>query len=120
MKPYRNKLIGQYIRSGEVNCCITGSNYAVVNHHIILSGQSGMGTKQPDYLQMAISHELHQELHDKGWRSFEKKYGRTQKSMVAETMGKLHADGIIDLGQIALEYDLPDWIADEMEKLCYE
>jgi hypothetical protein len=31
MKPYRNKKIGEYIRSGAVACCITGSTYAVVN-----------------------------------------------------------------------------------------
>lgn len=116
MKPYRNKNIGQYIRSGEVSCCITGSTYGVVNHHIILSGQSGMGTKSSDIYQIALEHSKHQELHDKGWRSFEKKYGRTQKSMCAETMAKLHADRVIDLHQ----FELDDWFIEELEKLAYE
>ena len=97
---YRNKAIGRYIRE-ELVCCITGQPYPV-NHHIIGSGYSGMGTKAPDYLQMALCHELHMELHN-GHKSFEKKYGRTQKSMCAETMAKVHADGVIDL----MEFDLP-------------
>jgi len=115
-KPYRNKSIGEYIRSGDVKCCVTGTNYAVVNHHIVIAGQSGMGTKQPDYYQMALSNDLHIELHSHGWRSFEKKYGRTQKSMCAETMSQLHADGIIDLHQFKLD----DWFIEELEKLAYE
>ena len=112
---YRNKKIGEYIRSGAVACCITGSTYAVVNHHIIANGYSGMGTKAPDFLQMALTHELHQELHDKGWKSFEEKYGRTQKSMTAETMAKLHSDGVVNL----FDFDLPDWVLTEMERLAY-
>lgn len=118
MKPYRNKKIGEYIRSGQVVCCITGTDYAVVNHHIIGDGYSGMGTKAPDYLQCALSHDLHQDLHNHGWKSFEEKYGRTQKSMVAETIGKLHADGVINLLDIGESYDLPNWLLEEMEALC--
>ena len=114
-KIYRNKKIGEYIRSGAVACCITGSNYAVVNHHLIGNGYSGMGTKAPDFLQMALTHELHQELHTHGHKSFEEKYGRTQKSMTAETMTKLHADGVVNL----FELDIPDWVITEMEKLAY-
>lgn len=119
-KIYRNKKIGEYIRSGEVNCCITGSNYAVVNHHLIGNGYSGMGTKAPDYLQMALSHDLHLELHNHGWKSFEDKYGRTQRSMCAETIAKLHADGVIDIMEIAFKHGFPDWMLDEMEKIIYE
>lgn len=117
---YRNKKIGEFIRSGEVACCITGSTYAVVNHHLIGHGYSGMGTKAGDHLQMALTHELHQELHDKSWKAFEKKYGRTQKSMVAETMGLLHAMGVIDLNVIDAEHGTPDWLTEEMEKLTHD
>ena len=110
---YRNKKIGEYIRSGDIACCITGSNYAVVNHHLIGNGYSGMGTKAADWAQMALTHDLHNELHQHGWKAFEAKYGRTQKSMVAETLAKLHAEQIIDLNQI----DVDEWVFDEMERL---
>lgn len=113
---YRNKKIGEFIRSGEVACCITGSTYAVVNHHIIANGYSGTGTKAPDFLQMALTHSLHAELHDKGHESFERKYGRTQKSMVAETLAILHAEKIIDLYQLEVD----GWVFEEMEKLYCE
>ncbi|AUR86953.1 protein of unknown function DUF968 [Vibrio phage 1.091.O._10N.286.52.B12] len=117
---YRNKKIGEFIRSGEVACCITGSTYAVVNHHLIGHGYSAMGSKSPDWAQIALTHDLHSELHDKGWKAFEDKYGRTQKSMVAETMGLLHAMDVIDLNIIDLEHGTPDWLTEEMEKLTHE
>ena len=113
---YGNKKIGEFIRSGEIACCITGSTYAVVNHHLIGHGYSGMGIKAGDHLQMALTHELHQELHDKSWKAFEKKYGRTQKSMVAETLAILHAEKIIDLYQLEVD----GWVFEEMEKLYCE
>lgn len=115
-KIYRNKRIGEYIRSGNVACCITGSTHAIVNHHIIGNGYSGMGTKSPDWAQMALTHELHSELHNHGWKSFESKYGRTQKSMVAETLAKIHHDGIVN----AFDMELDDWVLEEMKALAYE
>jgi hypothetical protein len=96
---YRNKAIGKHIRE-EFVCCITEQPYPV-NHHLIGCGYSGMGTKSPDYLQMALCDSLHRELHDKGWKSFEKKYGRTQKNMVAEIE----------------EFSLPDWLYTELSEL---
>jgi len=110
---YRNKKISEHIRK-ELVCCITGQPNPAP-HHIIGYGYSGMGTKAPDFLQMALCDSLHRELHDKGWKSFEQKYGRTQKSMVAETLSKLHADRVID----CLELDLPEWVTEEMERLAY-
>ena len=102
---YRNKKIGEFIRSGEVACCITGSTHAVVNHHIIGHGYSGMGTKAPDWAQMALTHELHDELHRHGWKAFEAKYETCQKVMVTETLLALHAHGVIDTNEL----DLPEW-----------
>lgn len=110
---YRNKKIGEFIRSGEVACCITGSTHAVVNHHIIGHGYSGMGTKAPDWAQMALTHEFHSELHDKGWKAFEAKYGRTQKSMVAEVVVKLHEQRVIRMNDL----DLPHWVYEELEAM---
>jgi hypothetical protein len=108
---YRNKAIGKHIRE-ELVCCITGQPYPV-NHHLIGCGYSGMGTKSPDYLQMALCDSLHRELHDKGWKSFEKKYGRTQKNMVAETLIKLHEDRVIDMEEFAI----PEWLYIELSEL---
>ena len=109
-KVYRNKAIGKHIRE-ELTCCITEQPYPV-NHHIIGCGYSGMGTKAADYLQMALCDPLHRELHDKGWKSFEKKYGRSQRSMEAETLVKLHADCVIDIEN----FILPDWLYSEISK----
>jgi len=111
---YRNKKIARHIQQ-ELNCCITGAPYPDP-HHIIGSGYSAMGSKAPDWTQMALSHHLHQELHQHGWKAFEAKYGRTQKSMVAETLAKLHADQIIDLYQLEVD----GWVFEEMEKLYCE
>ena len=110
---YRNKKIGEFIRSGEIACCVTGSTHAVVNHHIIGHGYSGMGTKAPDWAQMALTHELHDELHRHGWKDFEAKYGRTQKSMVAEVVVKLHEQRVIRMNDL----DLPYWVYEELEAM---
>lgn len=114
-KPYRNKKIAKHIQR-EMVCCITGAPNPD-GHHILGYGFSGMGTKAPDYLQMAISHPLHVEIHQRGWKGFETKYGRTQKSMVAETLAKLHADGVVNLRQLEEDYGLPKWVWTEMENL---
>lgn len=102
---YRNKKIGEFIRSGEIACCVTGSTHNVVNHHLIGHGYSGMGTKAPDWAQMALTHELHSELHNNGWKAFEAKYETCQKVMVTETLLALHAHGVIDTNEL----DLPEW-----------
>ena len=110
---YRNKKIGEFIRSGDIACCITGSTYAVVNHHLIGHGYSTMGSKAPDWAQMALTHELHQELHSKGWKAFESKYGRTQLSMVAETLLGLHGLGLVDINEIPVD----GWVFGEADIL---
>jgi hypothetical protein len=110
-KPYRNKKIAKAIHENCV-CCITGRPYPDP-HHLIGHGYSGMGTKAPDWAQMALTHELHTELHNHGWKAFESKYGRTQKSMVAETLFKMHCDGFIDVAELPVD----DWVIEEMEKL---
>lgn len=110
---YRNKKIGEFIRSGEVACCITGSTYAVVNHHLIGHGYSAMGSKSPDWAQMALTHDLHSELHDKGWKAFEDKYGRTQLSMVAETLLTLHGLGLVDVNEMPID----GWVMGEADIL---
>lgn len=117
-KIYRNKKIAKAIQENCV-CCITQRPYPDP-HHIIGHGYSATGIKAPDWTQMALTHELHQELHNHGWKAFEAKYGRTQKSMVAETLSNLHVMDVIDLNILNLEIELPDWLTEEMERLSYE
>lgn len=88
---------GKWIRqSGEIVCVITKTRNPV-NHHLIGHGYSATGMKAPDLLQIALSHKLHTELHDKGWKAFELKYGRSQWSMVAETALTAHINHFFDL-----------------------
>lgn len=115
---YKNEQYGRDIRqSGDFACCVTGAQYAVVNHHIIAHGYSATGTKAPDHLQMALTHELHTELHDHGWKQFEEKYGKTQKQMVAETIVTAHAKGYLNIAKLDEEGHIPQWLWDEIENL---
>ena len=110
-KLWRDKRYGKWIHTN-VACCITGSTVNVVNHHIKNEGYGSV--KAPDYMQMAMTHELHLEIHGSiGCVGFEKKYGRTQRSMVAETLIKAHSMGRINMEELPLE----DWIWEEVEEL---
>ena len=77
-------------------------------HHAKLEGYGSV--KAPDYMQMALTHDLHLEIH-RGFKSFEEKYGRTQRSMVAETLLKAHSLGRLDLNELPLEA----WVWEEIE-----
>ena len=113
MAIYRNKKIAKYIHEN-LTCCISGAPLPDPHH---IKGE-GYGTvKAPDYMQIPLAHHLHNELHDNGYKDFEKKYGRTQRRMVAETAAKLHADGVINLNYIYLEFDMPEWLYEEMENI---
>lgn len=102
-KLFRDKTYGKWI-SENVPCCITGSTVHIVNHHI--KGESYGSVKAPDSLQMALTHELHQELHQIGYRAFERKYGANQRAMVVETLLVAHKNGRLNVN----EMDLPEWI----------
>ena len=72
-------------------------------HHI--KGEGYGSVKAPDHLQMALSHTLHQELHQIGYKAFEEKYEVNQRVMVVETLLTAHAKGRLDLNEL----DLPEW-----------
>lgn len=111
-KIYRNPKIGRWIRE-QMFCFITGQPNPV-NHHIIGNGFSGIGTKAPDWAQMPLCHRLHMELHDNGWRSFESKYGVTQKEMISETLQELCLIGLVDIDELG---KLPEWALGEENDL---
>lgn len=110
-KLWRDKTYGKWIHQN-VACCITGNTTQVDPHHI---KNEGYGTvKAPDYMQMALSHDLHMELHRIGCEAFESKYARTQRSMVAETLIKAHSLGRLNLEEL----DLEDWIVEEIQLMA--
>lgn len=98
---YRNKKISEYIRE-HMHCPITGRPNPAP-HHLIGYGFGGMGTKAPDYLQMPLCHMLHQELHDKGWKAFEAKYGVCQKEMALSAISEFKHLLSIDVFTEAME-----------------
>lgn len=55
-----------------------------------------MGLKSSDLLAFPLSAELHQELHDKGWKAWEEKYG-SQWVFVAKTMLAAFEIGLITI-----------------------
>ncbi len=69
LKPirYKNKKYTEYIK--QQSCCIT-EKLGVDPHHTKSVGSGGS-----DLSQVPLIHELHQEGHKIGWRTFQEKYG---------------------------------------------
>jgi hypothetical protein len=94
MSKYRD-----YVRS--LPCCVTGYIGDEVDPHHIkgyawLTGGS-MGKKSSDLSCIPLKHDLHQELHDIGWKSFEEKYSFSQSDWMLRTIFRAEKDGIIKL-----------------------
>jgi len=100
-------------------CCVTGNPYPDP-HHIVLECDSGMALKQPDHFQMALSHELHVQIHQVGWKEFESIHGVTQKQMVAETLLAAHSMGRLNISDLAEAGHIPDWLLNEITNFCGE
>lgn len=76
----------KFVRS--LSCVITGYQGDCIHpHHLIGHNQGGMGTKSSDYYAFPLRSDIHQELHNQGWRAFEEKYG-SQWQFAAETQAK--------------------------------
>jgi len=93
------KAYREYVRS--LPCSITGYiGEEVSPHHIIgnnwLTGKA-MGKKGSDITCIPIRQDLHQELHDMGWRSFENKYNFSQIEAMVKTILQAERDGKIKL-----------------------
>ena len=81
-----------FVRS--LPCCITGTT-PVEAHHLVGHGESVMGSKCSDYYTIPLAPELHAELHQHGWKTWEENYGsqtlhvmRTQRERIAQQRGK--------------------------------
>lgn len=78
----------EFVRS--LPCCVSGV-YEVEAHHIVGHGESVMGSKCSDYYTIPLSRELHAELHQHGYRTWEDQHGsqimyvmRTQRQWIAQ------------------------------------
>jgi len=85
----------------EQPCCVTGyQGESIDPHHIIgyswLTGK-GMGKKGSDLTCIPLRHDLHQELHNIGWASFEKKYNISQLEVMVMMILKAEREGILKL-----------------------
>ncbi len=93
-KKYRD-----YIRS--LPCVITGITGETISpHHIIgysyVTGKA-MGKKSSDLTCIPLEHALHQELHNIGYSSFEKKYNFSQRDALLKTILQAEKDGVINV-----------------------
>ena len=82
-------------------CCISGyQGEGVDPHHIKgkawLTGGS-LSKKGSDLTCIPLVHELHMELHNNGWETFEKKYNMSQLEWMVKTILQAEKDGVIKL-----------------------
>lgn len=94
-----SKKYTDYVRS--LPCCVTGYvGDEVSPHHVIGMGyltEKCLSKKGSDLTCIPIIQSLHQELHDKGWESFEKKYNMSQLEEMVKTLLLAERDGIIEV-----------------------
>ena len=86
-----------FVRS--LPCCVTGYIGDEIDpHHVIgyawLTGH-GMSKKGSDLTCIPLRHNLHQELHDNGWASFEKKHNISQIEVMVRTVLLAEKQGVI-------------------------
>jgi len=68
----RNKKYLNFIRS--LPCCVTGSEWEIVAHHIRIGQNGGMGLKPNDYRCIPLTADKHGELHHMGEKTFYEYY----------------------------------------------
>lgn len=91
IQKYRSKKYRLYVSS--LPCCLTGKiNESNDPHHIKGRGFGG-SSKCSDLFCIPLAHDLHQELHQIGWKSFERKHNFCQLVKVLETIEQAFADG---------------------------
>ena len=85
----------------EQPCCVTGYHDIQDPHHIkgysylFRNCKPGNKSKISDLACIPLKHELHNELHNNGWKSFEEKYNMNQLEEVIKHIIKAEKLGII-------------------------
>ena len=85
-KPFRSKAYLDAVRS--LPCVITGEMGVCDPHHIIGHGGRGMSQKVSDLWVFPLHWELHKQLHDHGWQTWEDEFG-CQKMFALRTINLL-------------------------------
>jgi hypothetical protein len=90
-------------------CCVSGDyaseHMGVDPHHAkgySWITESAMAKKGSDLTCMPLRHDLHQELHQIGWESFEKKYNVNQLEMMALTLLQAEREGVLTINSITV------------------
>ncbi len=78
-------------------CVVSGFQGEGVDPHHIKGRGFGGSTKCTDLFCMPLKHELHQELHNIGWQSWENKCNFNQLEGVLATLEQAFEDGVIKL-----------------------
>lgn len=90
---FRSKKYREYVSC--LPCCVTGMEGNRNDPHHMKGRGYGGSQKCSDLFCVPLNHELHQELHQIGWKSFEKKYNICQVSAVLETIQRAFAEGVL-------------------------
>lgn len=83
-------------------CCVSGyQGEGNDPHHIkgygYITGH-GWAKKGSDLTRIPLKRELHNELHNNGWETFEKKYNMSQLECMVKTILQAEKDGVIKIG----------------------
>ena len=90
---FRSKTYREYISL--LPCCVTGLEGECNDPHHIKGRGYGGSQKCSDLFCIPLSHDLHQEFHQIGWKSFEQKYNVGQISTVLKTIQRAFAEGVL-------------------------
>jgi len=90
---FRSPTYRRYVAS--LPCCVTGYQGEGVDPHHIKGHGFGGTVKCSDLFCIPLKHELHVELHDKGWQSFEEKYNVSQYVQALYTIEQAEEDGVL-------------------------
>ena len=92
-KQYRD-----YVRT--LPCCVSGYEGDCDPHNLKgyswLTG-SAWALKGSDLTCIPLRHDLHNELHDTGWVTFEKKHNISQLEVMIATILQAEKDGVINI-----------------------
>jgi len=90
---FRSKKYRKYVAG--LPCVVTGYQYGGNDPHHIKGRGYGGSVKCSDLFCIPLKHELHQELHQIGWQSFETKYGIDQMRSALDTIAQAFNDGVL-------------------------